>query len=241
MEDEPEVIRDQMQETRTALTEKLDTLQQKVADTVESITTPMTETVQTVKDAVSDTVETVKDSVSDAAESVKETFNVKRQVENHPWPMVLGGVAAGFVLGRMLPSPIEAAREVISRTDSVAATMSQTPQRHNGAHHAAEVPRQESAGEQVMSQISNAVKGELGKLAGLGVSIGVGLLRDVLTQSMQGEVGNRVREMLDDVTHKLGGKPISEPILGEQTGNESREGANSASATGQHIQGQRRW
>jgi len=240
MEDEPEVIRDQMQETRTALTEKLDTLQQKVADTVESITTPMTETVQTVKDAVSDTVETVKGSVSDAAESVKETFNVKRQVENHPWPMVLGGVAAGFVLGRLLPSPIEAARDVISRTDSVAATMSQPPQKHNGTHLAA-TPRQEAAGEQVLGQISNVVRGELGKLAGLGVSIGVGLLRDMVTQSMQGEIGNRVREMMDDVTHKLGGKPISEPILGEQTDAEAKQEANPTLATGQHIQGNRRW
>src|SRR5262245_40678802 len=51
MENEPELIRDQMQETRTAMTEKLDTLQQKVSDTVESITTPVTETVQTVKEA----------------------------------------------------------------------------------------------------------------------------------------------------------------------------------------------
>jgi len=96
MENEPELIRDQMQDTRTALTDKLDTLQQKVADTVESITTPVTETVQTVKDAVSDTVDSVKETVSDTVASVKDTFNLPRQVEQHPWAMMLGSVLPGL-------------------------------------------------------------------------------------------------------------------------------------------------
>lgn len=240
MENEPDVIRDQMQETRTALTEKLDTLQQKVSDTVENITTPVTETVQSVKEAVSDTVESVKDTVSGAAESVKETLDVQRHVERHPWPMMLGGVAVGFVLGRLLPSPTEVVRAAVSATDSVTTGMSQPTQSHNGARLVAG-PQPASTEAGVLGGITEAVQGELGKLTGLGVSLGVGMLRDVVTQATKGEVGDRIKEWMDDLTQKLGGRAFSEPILGMQDRAGTSEQERNAPPCAPHSQGSKRW
>lgn len=211
MDNEPQVIRDQMQETRTALTEKLDTLQQKVATTVESITTPVAETVQTVKEAVSDTVGTVQETVAGTVETVKDTFNVSRHVQEHPWPVMLGSVAAGFLLGRLLPSPRQAVRYVGAASDTVTAGMSQASHLAQPAARKQEEPASESNG--LFGGLGNALKGEMDKLTGLGVSVGVGLLRDLMTTSLQGEVGDRVREWVDGVTQQLGGKPLKEPLV----------------------------
>src|SRR5262249_60811224 len=91
VENKPEVIRQQMQETRTALTEKLEALEHQVV-----------ETVQGARSAVTDTVESVRGAVHDTVCTVKETFDLNRQVERHPWAMVGGSFALGYVSGRLL-------------------------------------------------------------------------------------------------------------------------------------------
>ena len=94
-DDDPEVIRAQMQETRTALTEKLEALEHQVVDTVQATTSTVAETVQQVKAAVEDTVGTVKDTVQSAVGGVKESvqgavssvagvFDVRRHVRRLP-------------------------------------------------------------------------------------------------------------------------------------------------------------
>jgi ElaB/YqjD/DUF883 family membrane-anchored ribosome-binding protein len=215
MANEPEVIRDQMQETRTALTEKLHTLQQKVTDTVESITTPVTETVQTVKEAVTGTVETVKETVSGTVETVKETFDLRKQVEQRPWAMMAGSFATGFLLGKLLPSPFERGSFSGWSTDDVAEGMSAASRGHNGHHRFMEQEREPPRAEEkgMFSGLAEALGGEVDKLKGLAISVGVGLLRDLLTQSAQGEIGDRIKGWMDDVTQSLGGKPIKEPLV----------------------------
>jgi len=106
MENEPELIRDQMQETRTALTEKLEALESQVSGTVQSATAAVTETVEAVKSTVAETVGTVKDSVQETVstvkESVKDAFDLPAHIERHPWAAMLGSVAVGYLGGRVL-------------------------------------------------------------------------------------------------------------------------------------------
>ena len=86
MENE-EVIRHRMEQTREALTEKLETLEQKVADSVSAVT---------------DTVASVQEKVHEGVESVKDAVDVKAHVERHPWLMLGGSVLCGYVLGDLL-------------------------------------------------------------------------------------------------------------------------------------------
>src|SRR5262245_19695984 len=102
-DEQPKVIRHQMEETRASLTEKLETLEHQVVGTVQGATSAVTETVENVKEAVQETVETVKDSVRGTVESVKETFDLARQVDSDPWLMVGGSAALGFLCGRLVP------------------------------------------------------------------------------------------------------------------------------------------
>src|SRR5438552_13806212 len=92
MAHEPEeVIKHQMLETRASLAEKLETLEQQVVGTVHNATSAVTDTVASVKGAVQDTVEAVKD-----------TFDLPRQVREHPWIMLGGSIALGYTGGCLL-------------------------------------------------------------------------------------------------------------------------------------------
>jgi len=104
MENETDVIRDQMLETRTSLTEKLEALEEKVVSTVQGTTESVQEAVQAVTESVQDTVTNVSESVQDTVESVKSTFDIRQHVEAHPWAMFGGAVAIGFLGGRLMPS-----------------------------------------------------------------------------------------------------------------------------------------
>lgn len=102
MPQHPEAIKQQMQETKSSIAEKLETLEQKVADRVEQATTAVAETVETVKTTVEDTVETVKTSVVETVDTVRDAFDLSGHVDRHPWAMVGGAVALGFVGGWLL-------------------------------------------------------------------------------------------------------------------------------------------
>lgn len=104
MENETDVIRNQMMETRTSLTEKLEALEDKVVSTVQDTTETVTEAVQAVTETVQDTVSNVSESVQDTVESVKSTFDLPRQVQNHPWALFGGAVVVGFLGGKLFPS-----------------------------------------------------------------------------------------------------------------------------------------
>ena len=99
MDNESEVIRQQMDETRSALSDKVELLEQQVVETMHGATTAVADTVDNVKEVVHDTVQTVKDSVQETMDSVKNTLDVQRQVEQRPWIMMAGATAIGFLGG----------------------------------------------------------------------------------------------------------------------------------------------
>lgn len=239
MENEPELIRDQMQETRTALTEKLEALEQQVTGAVQSTTSAVTETVEnltetvqetvgTVKETVEATVDTVSDTVDKTVETVKSTFDISGHVERHPFAMVFGSLAAGFFLGRMLtPSRDQASQGGVS-------TSWPDAMRHSAGAHAAAAPaptssyREQENGHRaggdeaedrggIVGGLFDALGGPIDTLKTLGVSAVFGLMRDMMTRSVPGELGSRLKDWMNDLTEKMGAKPLAEPLLGTET------------------------
>ena len=98
MEDSPEVIRQQMDQTMSQLSEKLETLEQQVSETVQSTGTAVNATVE----AVQETVASVTESVQDAVHSVSNALDVRRQIERHPWLFFGGSVVAGYLAAELL-------------------------------------------------------------------------------------------------------------------------------------------
>jgi hypothetical protein len=192
-----------MEDTRTNLSEKLETLQEKVVTTVESATTAVADTVATVTDAVQGTVESVKEGVGGAVETVKETFNLPRQVERHPWAMFAGAAAVGFAAGKLLDL-LPRGGHAVARGMSAAAAPARP------AH-----PPSEDGGKSWLRWLAEAFGPEIDQVKGLAVGAALGLVRDLVAKAVPETLGPQIKDMIDSFTTKVGGKPVPGPVLPE--------------------------
>jgi len=223
-----DVIREQMENTRTALSEKLEELEnrvtakvagatQDVAQTVETVTGSVQETVETVKDTVQETVETVKDTVEETISAVKESvsavkslFDVPAHVDRYPWTAMGASVAVGYLGGEYLLRPSTHR----SRSQVPAFTAKETiaaPVYTNG----------QSAGGRLASELPSAkppswldrLEPELSKLKGLALGVLMGTIREMVTQATGEKLGHSLAEIIDSATEKIGGTPVPPETL----------------------------
>jgi ElaB/YqjD/DUF883 family membrane-anchored ribosome-binding protein len=190
---DPEVIRQQMADTRADLTEKLETLEGEMADTVQNATEKVTETAESVRDTVEETVDAVRGTVHEMLEGIKSTFDIPHQVDQHPWLMFAGAIAAGYV-GGYLASSIEAPAPVERVLSTAEADVSQW-----GA-----VPSRASW----LSEAAEKFQPEIDQVKGLALSAAISLARDLLGRYLPSEIKQQVTEAVDGFTVKLGGKPL---------------------------------
>jgi len=213
VENEPEVIRQQMDETRSALTDKIATLEAQVVETVEGASAGVRETVESVKGAVQDTVETVRETVAETVESVRETFSIEKQIERRPWTVMALSAGIGFAAGYLAtPAPrrsrfahgpeghfghgrhegswlsdmgAAASSAVGSAVGAVGAAtgIGQPSTSTNGRRHEGEDERASAAPEAAMSSLSSSG----GETARTGPSSGPGLF-DSLAHMFGGEI-----------------------------------------------------
>ena len=207
MDNEAEVIRYQMDQTRTGLQDKLETLEQQVKNTVQETTEAVTgtveavkETVEAVKDTVQETVEAVKETVGETVESVKQTLNLNRMVQEHPWPMMAGAAAVGFVGGKLLSS---LSAEAVSAPAGMTA-VAPTPY----ASAPPPAPRRSW-----WSFITDHYSQELDQLKGLAIAAVGNVVREALAENLPPQFAGQTRETIDGLVTKLGAKPIEEPLF----------------------------
>jgi hypothetical protein len=210
---ELEVIHHQMEGTRASLAGKLETLENQVLGTVQTATSTVTETVEDVKSAVG----SVTESVQEAVQSVKETFNLAEQTRRHPWPMLGGSVAAGF-LGGWLLGPSRRKEE--ERTP--------TPGPYQAAPFVSPAPAVPAP--TVAKSEESEGSGIVQSLKGLAVGTLMGVLRSMLSTSLPEGLRPNVVGIVDDLTAKLGGKPIHDP-LGVEAAARQGNGQHAAPAT----------
>jgi len=214
MDNEPEVTRAQMQETRTALSEKLETLEQQVIDTM-----------QGANNAVAETVENVKDAVHETVENVKDTFNLQLQVKRHPWGMMAGSVALGclgsYVLSRSRlerPRANRGSQPVLPDSLPITKERNSAVKGHRSMEEASgKKPVQEvSQGPSKpvwLSEVNELFGTEITMLKGLAIGTVLGVVRDMITQSVPEQMQPQLADVMDSITAKLGGKPILGPVV----------------------------
>jgi len=243
---EEQILRE-MQETRASLTEKLETLEQKVVGTVENATSAVNETVGAIKETVHDTVATVNQSVHDTVASVnqsvkggvdtvKDMLDVPAHVDNHPWLMLGGSVAVGYVLGTMLTPPAQQPMHTMhtpqpTRPFAPSSVSHQT----NAPAPAPSTPPQESM-----------FGPELNKLKGLALGVLFGTARELLRSYVPEHLGDKIEQVVDAVTKKAGGEPLPSEDFQKWTqpaSEESREQESSMQSNeyGNGHKGPRRW
>jgi len=196
MENETELIRQQMLETRTALSEKLGALQEQVLATVEGTTQKVTETVQTVQEAVQDTVSTVSESVQGTVDTVKKTFDVSEHMQRNPWLMLGGAVAVGYVGGRLLMPNGHIDMPDLS-SSGFAATNRPAPATGQIPARPAEPSWLEKLAAPLMQQAQTLAVGAL-----------AGIASDLIAQHAPEALRGQLNEMANDMARSLGAKPI---------------------------------
>jgi len=249
MDHESEVIRHQMEETRTSLAEKLETLEQQVVCTVHGATNAVTDTVEAVREAVHDSVEKVKGSVEETVETVRETLDIQRQVERHPWAMMTGSVVLGYVggsllnhtqqehyrgssLGPVYPHSDRQTTEGLRNDGNSRIPVQEALTSDNG-------PRTSGMEHHWLDEAGQMFETEISKVKGLAIGTLFGVLRDLIATSLPEPLKPELHEVMDSVTTKLGGKPIHGPVLSEswlnQPHTEAKPGERYQSRTGRPL------
>lgn len=100
-QDSSDAIRRRMADSRSRISEKLQSLEEQVFGTVQSTGTAVSETAAAVKE----TVDVITHAVHGAVKSVGDTFDVREQMKHHPWLLVGGAVAVGYLAHELSRRP----------------------------------------------------------------------------------------------------------------------------------------
>lgn len=197
MDQKSDEMKLEIDKTRSDLTEKLETLENEVLGTVHSVTSTVEETIDNVKETVQETVQTVK-----------RNFDLRYQVEQHPWPMVGGSVAAGFVAGCLM-GEVRRGRQGQSYQPETypSPSYASSPSRPQEAAPPAE--RQPG----VLDHLMHQFEPEIRKVKEMAIGTVFGLVRDMLKQAVPAALAAKVGEVFDSATTKLGGQPVSGPVV----------------------------
>ena len=218
MENE-DVILNQMEDTRTDLTEKLETLESRVAstveeassnvagtieavkETVEAVKDSAMEAVATVKEAVADTVTTAKDAVSESVSAIKSLFDIPSWVRTYPWPMMGLSVGVGFAFERVLARS-SGGRRVNWRGES----LDLPPDHVSGEAPFAEGPPRRSW----WSGLIAPLQPEINRLKGLAVGKVMGSVEQSVASALPSDIAPQIHDILHGITRKLGGEVLEE-------------------------------
>lgn len=212
MDQEPDVIRREIDETRSSLTEKVETLEHTLRATVQNAKDTVESTIENVKETVEGTIENVKESVQETVESVKESFDLQRQVEQHPWAGVGCSLAAGFAFGYWLEGQrshrwVERMGDYSYHYDNARLPAAAAQAREPGT-----TTRPEPG---LVGSVLTQFGPELNTLKGLAIGALVGLARDYIKQQLP-QFAAQIDDMSQRVTTKLGGEPVPQPVMPSQ-------------------------
>jgi ElaB/YqjD/DUF883 family membrane-anchored ribosome-binding protein len=219
MAEEPEVIRQQIEETRSSLADKIETLESEVRGTIREATATVNETVENVKETVESTISNVKETVGETVDTVKETFNLQRHYDEHPWACLAATASGGFLLGSLIPSSPRVGRNM-NRMSNLTGNPPVTEPRYEPPQYTSPAARYEPAPVArsepgIVSSMMHQFSPELDKLKGLAIGVAVGVVRDLLKDMIPPNIAPQVNEVISGVTTKLGGEHIEGPILSE--------------------------
>jgi ElaB/YqjD/DUF883 family membrane-anchored ribosome-binding protein len=213
MDNETEVIKTQMLETRTALTEKLEALEDRVTTTVKETTQAVEDTVGAVKDAVEDTVSTVKETVQGTVETMKETvnetvdtvkttFDIHHQFAERPWLMLGGAVVVGY-LGSTLLQKAGGNQTSSNGWAPIQGHHGQPEERSRPA----EAPQASSSEPSMWDKAVDAFGPAISKLEELAIGAAAGVIGKMILNAAPDALRGQLGDVINDLTTGLGGKP----------------------------------
>jgi len=211
MAQEPEVIRQNIEETRSELSRKIECLENEVVGTVKGTTATVAETVENVRGTVQDTVASMKDSIESTLGSVKDTFDLPLQTRRHPWAVMSGSVFAGFMLGSLLPP--RRSSWAPAKPSYTPATPAPVPP-NLLADRSPPVAAKERK-PSFLAGIMEHFDAEIQQLKGVAIGAAAAMVRDLLKDKIPPALEPHMQDMIHNVTHKLGGEDVKGRVLPE--------------------------
>jgi len=187
-------MRQDIDATRSSLVDKLEALEDKVMGTV-----------QNAQETVDDSIQVARDTVA----TVKRTFDIKHQVEQHPWVMVGGCFVAGLALGSLFQSVWRPSRQTPERPARNETPLSRRPpaldeHRNGDVAAAASPPAHQAASSR--PGVFDLFHDEIDKVKGMAIGYVMGLVRDSIKESLP-QMASEIEDLMNSVTTKLGAKP----------------------------------
>jgi ElaB/YqjD/DUF883 family membrane-anchored ribosome-binding protein len=228
MPPETELIKQQMGQTRAALTEKLETLENKVLGTISTTTDAVTQTVQDVGSTVRETTENVRATMHEALNSVRDAFDVSRQFHQHPWLLLGGSVLAGYVGGVVLDNLERGHLPSLPRLPSAPEQL--LPRDSEVRERIESEPPSRRTGSTLFKALFDSFAPELDKLKAAAVGMALAVVRDKIRESVPPQMRDNVSDLMDRVTSKFGGEVHPPGAMFGQS--EEHDGAETARAMG---------
>jgi len=201
VDNELEVIRDQMEQKRASLSNKLDALEGRVLDTVHEVSNTVSNTVRDV----SETVDTVTEGIQETVEAVKESLNVSEKIRQHPWIAMGGGFVSGFVGALLLGSSSQ--KRGYSQPTSRRYETNGTS--HESVQQAPEKqPRVSEPSSGLTSQLGNVASEAMNTLKGMAVGTLMGVLSEVVADVVPASLKEEVDKLFGELNTQLGGKAL---------------------------------
>jgi hypothetical protein len=167
-------------------------------------------TVQSAQETVEDSIQMAKDTVA----TVKRNFDIKYQVEQHPWAMMGGCFFAGLALGGLFLRLRRRSRQAPNRPAGNETPLAGSPRlfaEHRGNDSidtAAPPPRPHS-----MSANRPGFFGqfheEIDQVKGMAIGYVMGRVRDSIKNAVP-QLASQIDDVMNSVTTKLGGKPVQQ-------------------------------
>jgi hypothetical protein len=204
MPPETELIKQQMGQTRAALTEKLETLENKVLGAVSTTTDAVSQTVQDVGATVRETTQDVRATMHEALTSVRDAFNVSRQFHQHPWLLLGGSVVAGYAGGLILDNLEHGHMPSLPSLPRAERLLPQGSEVRQRLESEAPARRRAPA---FLKALAETFAPELEKLKTAALGMAMGIVRDRLHEAVPPQMREDFAQMMDRITTKLGGEP----------------------------------
>ena len=196
-EQDMDEMRQEIDCTRSAMADKLEALEGQVMGTVQS-----------AQETVEDSIQVAKDTVA----TVKRNFDIKYQVEQHPWTMVGGCFVAGLALGGLFLTGRRRSRQAPDRLTGNVTPPGENPRlvaerRSNGSIDNSTPPPRLHPMSADRPGFFGQFQEEIDKVKGMAIGYAMGLARDSIKDAVP-QLASQIDDVMNSVTIKLGSKPV---------------------------------
>lgn len=174
---------------------------------IEKTRASLSEKLDSLGTEVSETVKEATNSAEKMVSNVKASFSLRHQVQVHPWPLFFTSVVVGFGTGVYLGrSQLKSPKSGEPRAQTPLYTS-----RNRG-----------SGRKSSFAQLTDYFEEEIRGLKAIAIGTLVGALRDIAKDAAPTSLANKVGEVADRATEKLGGHPVPGRVFDAKWNGSSR-------------------